>query len=104
MYAIIQDGGHQYRVEPGQRVQLQLRTAEAGQTLTLNQVCLVGGDGEPRIGTPYVEGATVEAKVVNALHKGKKIHVSNFKRRKNYHRKLGHRQRYTEVEITGING
>lgn len=105
MYAIIQDGGHQYRVENGQRLRVELRQVDAGATITFDQVRLIADEGqEPRIGKPFVDGATVEAKVVNPLFKSKKIDVQTFKRRKNVHRKIGHRQKYTEVEITGISG
>lgn len=104
MYAIIQDGGHQYRVEAGKRIQVELRDVEPGSTVTFNQVCLVAGEGDPRVGTPYVEGASVEARVVRAELKGEKIEAHTFRRRKGTHRRWGHRQRYTEVEITGISG
>ena len=104
MYAIIQDGGHQYRVEKGQRIQVELRATEAGATVTFDQVCLVAGDGGPRVGAPYVEGVTVEGKVVKPELKGTKIEAHTFRRRKGTHRRWGHRQRYTEVEITGISG
>ena len=105
MYAIIQDGGHQYRVENGQRLKLQMRDVEPGQTVTFSQVRLVGGDGSAaRVGKPFVDGATVEAKVTRPEYKDKKVVVSTFRRRKNTHRKIGHRQRYTEVQITAISG
>ena len=105
MYAIIKDGGHQYRVEPGQKVQVQLRPLNAGDTLTFDQVCLVGGgDGAPRVGLPFVDGVRVEAKVTKPEVKGKKLIVSFYRRRKHSRRKNGHRQHFTEVEITGISG
>ena len=103
MYAIIQDGGHQYRVEKGQRLQLELRKTEAGAALTFEKVCLIGGEKDgPRIGKPYVDGAKVEAKVLRPEVKAKKIEVYFYRRRKGSSRHIGHRQRYTEVEITDI--
>ena len=104
MYAIIQDGGHQYRVESGQRLQVQIRPVEPGDTIAFDQVRLVAGEGEARVGQPFVEGARVEARVLRSRVRGRKIVVSTFKRRKNVHRKIGHRQDFTEVEITGISG
>lgn len=102
MYAIIKDGGHQYRVEKGQKLEVELRPTENDATLTFDQVCLVGGEGDAKIGTPFVEGARVEAKVLDAEKKAKKIHVRTFRRRKGTRRHLGHRQRYVVVEITDI--
>ena len=104
MYAIIQDGGHQYRVEPGSRVRVQLKDWTEGDTVTFDQVRLIGGDGDARVGQPFVDGAKVEAKVTRAESKGKKIDVVFFRRRKGSRRHIGHRQKYTEVEITGISG
>ena len=103
MYAIIQDGGHQYRVTEGQRIRVQLRTVEAGESITFDRVCLVGGDAsEPRVGTPHVEGAQVEAKVLRAEVKDRKVYAFFYRRRKGSQKLNGHRQRYTEVQITGI--
>lgn len=103
MYAIIQDGGHQYRVEQGQRVRIHLREAEAGQTVTFEQVCLLAGDGgAPRIGNPFVAGAKVEAKILRPDVRAKKLFPSFYRQRKHTKRRIGHRQHYTEVEITGI--
>ena len=104
MYAIIQDGGHQYRVETGRRLRVEVRETEDGATLTFDKVCLVAGDGEAQVGTPFVDGASVEAKVTKAEVKGEKINAHTFQRRKGTHRRWGHRQRYTEVEITAISG
>ena len=101
MYAIIQDGGHQYKVEEGDVCRIQLKDVEVGASITFDKVAAVGGD-QLSVGTPYVSGATVEGTVVNQL-KGKKINVSFFRRRKDSRRVLGHRQRYTEVRINSIN-
>lgn len=103
MYAIIKDGGHQYRVEQGQRLRVQARPAGPGESITFDQVCLVAGDGgDPQVGTPFLEGARVEGRVVRPRVKGRKLDVFFFRRRKGSRRKLGHRQSYTEVEITDI--
>lgn len=100
MYAIIVDGGRQYRVEKDQILLIDYREAAEGSTLTLDQVLLVGGEST-KIGKPTVAGAKVEAEVLGD-QPGTKIYVSKFRRRKNYHRRTGHRAIYTKVKITGI--
>jgi large subunit ribosomal protein L21 len=75
---------------------------ENDKTVSFDRVMLVAGEGAPRIGAPFLEGATVSADVIGET-KGPKIDIQKYKRRKGYHRKIGHRQRYTEVRITGIN-
>jgi len=104
MYAIIQDGGHQYRVEKGQRLQVELKELDESGTMTFDNVCLLAGEGAAQVGTPFVEGARVEAKILKPEVKAAKIEGHTFKRRKGKHRRYGHRQRYTEVEITEIAG
>lgn len=104
MYAIIQDGGHQYRVEKGQKLSVQLRPGEVGQTFHFDQVCLVGGGGSPKIGAPFVSGAKVEAKVLKNNVGGIKLYPSSYRTRKHTKRRIGHRQHFTEIEITGISG
>ncbi len=101
MYAIIKTGGKQYRVSNGQALRVEKLDGEVGDALDLEQVLLVGGDGETRIGTPFLDGAKVGAKI-KAQGRAKKIIVFKKKRRKGYHKKQGHRQAYTEIEITGI--
>lgn len=101
MYAIIQDGGHQYRVEAGQVCRVQKKDAEVGSTLTFDQVAAVGGD-EMTVGAPFLDGATVSATVLRQ-GKAKKIVVAKFRRRKNYRRRQGHRQRFTEIRVESIN-
>jgi large subunit ribosomal protein L21 len=104
MYAVVDDRNQQYRVKPGDRLQIHLcRDATDGSTLTFDKICLVGDEGQGRIGTPYVAGATVTAKVVRALRKGEKVVTGKFRRRKNSRRKTGFRARYTEVQIESIN-
>jgi large subunit ribosomal protein L21 len=104
MYAIIQDGGHQYRVEMGQRLKVQRKDVVAGAEITFKEVCLLANGDEPRIGKPYVSGASVLAKVLQPEVKAKKVITLKYRRRKNSQRKRGHRQKYTEIEITEIRG
>ena len=104
MYAIIQDGGHQYRVEMGQRLRIQKKDAAAGSTIAFKEVCLLSSGDEPKVGKPFVSGASVHAKVLQAEVKAKKVITLKYRRRKNSQRRRGHRQRYTEVEITEIRG
>lgn len=105
MYAIIKDGGHQYHVEVGQRVRVQKRDVAPGATVTFKDVCLLATkDDQAKIGKPFVAGASVEAKVVQAEIKAKKVIILKYRRRKNSQRRNCHRQKFTEVEITGIKG
>ena len=105
MYVIIVDGGRQYRVEQGVKLDIDLRSeVKAGDTIEFSQVLAIGGDEGLKLGTPHVDGAKVTAKVISAEEKGEKIYVEKFRRRKNYHRRNGHRQRYTRIEIGEISG
>ncbi|WP_100488709.1 50S ribosomal protein L21 [Sporolactobacillus pectinivorans] len=101
MYAIIETGGKQLKVEEGQSIFVEKLVAEAGETVTFDKVLFVGGD-DTKVGTPTVEGASVTAKVVEQ-GRDKKIIVFKFKKRKNYRRKQGHRQPFTKVTIEKIN-
>ncbi|AQQ52900.1 50S ribosomal protein L21 [Planococcus lenghuensis] len=101
MYAIIETGGKQVKVAPGQEIFIEKLPAEAGDTVTFDKVLLVGGDNT-QVGAPYVDGATVTAKV-EKQGRAKKITVFKYKAKKNYRRKQGHRQPYTKVVIDGIN-
>ena len=103
MYAVIQTGGKQYRVQQGDVIFVEKINAQADEAVTFDEVLLVGNDGETKIGTPVVEGAKVEGKVL-AQVKSKKIVVYKYKAKKNERKKQGHRQSYTKVEITAING
>jgi large subunit ribosomal protein L21 len=101
MYAIFRAAGKQFRAEKGKTLRLPLMEAAAGSKITFDEV-LLSSDGDTiRTGAPLVSGATVEAEVVGE-GKEPKIYVFKFKRRKNYRRKTGHRQRYTEVRITDL--
>ena len=103
MYAIFRTAGKQFRAEPGRTVRIpSVASAQPGDTLTFDEV-LLGSDGNSvKAGTPLLSGAKVTAEVVKH-GKGDKIVVFKFKRRKNYARKQGHRQKYTEVRIGDIN-
>ncbi|HET7522408.1 MAG TPA: 50S ribosomal protein L21 [Bacillales bacterium] len=101
MYAIIETGGKQVKVEEGKTLFVEKLDVPAGDTITFDKVVFVGGD-EVKVGTPHVEGATVTGKV-DEHGRGKKITVFKMKRRKGYRRKQGHRQPYTKVLIEKIN-
>jgi large subunit ribosomal protein L21 len=101
MYAIIETGGKQYRVQKGDVLRLEKLEAEAGATVDL-PVLLLGGD-TVQVGTPRVDGAVVKAEVV-AHGRGNKIHIYKFKAKTNYRRHNGHRQPYTEIRVTDIVG
>ena len=102
MYAIIETGGKQYKVENGDVVFIEKLDAEADSVVTFDKVIAVGADDGIKVGAPYVDGATVSAKVLKN-GKGKKVVVATYKPKKNEKRKMGHRQPYTKVEISAIN-
>ncbi|WP_078555348.1 50S ribosomal protein L21 [Bacillus alkalicellulosilyticus] len=102
MYAIIETGGKQVKVEEGQEIYIEKLDAVEGDEVSFDKVLLVGGD-QTKVGAPYVEGATVTAKV-EKQGRQKKIIVWKMKAKKNYRRKQGHRQPYTKVTISKING
>lgn len=101
MYAIIETGGKQVKVVEGQEIYVEKVAAGESDAVTFEKVLFVGGD-DVKVGAPYVEGATVTAKV-EKQGRQKKITVTKFKRRKNYHRTQGHRQPYTKLVIDKIN-
>jgi large subunit ribosomal protein L21 len=103
MYAIITDGGRQYRVEEGQEVDVDYRDASKGSQVQFDKVLAVSGDGGLKLGQPLVSGATVTAEVVG-VEMGDKVFVQKFRRRKNYRRRTGHRQMFTRVKISKIQG
>ncbi len=102
MYAIIKTGGKQYRVQEGDVLRVEKLDADEGQTFEFDEVLAVSGEEGLTVGTPNVEGAKVEARVLNH-GKGKKIIIYKYKPKKNYRKKQGHRQPFTEVQITKIN-
>jgi large subunit ribosomal protein L21 len=101
VYAIIRAGGKQYRVEQGDVVRLERLDYEVGKTVTIDDILLVGGDGDVRIGTPTVAGASVAATVVEQS-RGAKIRVFKYKKRKHYRRTRGHRQHVTALRIDAV--
>lgn len=104
MFAIIEDSGHQVRVEEGLQLAIDFRSGgDDGASLTFDKILLANGGGASVIGRPYIDGATVEAEIIGAEVKGPKLEIQKFRRRKNYRRHTGHRQKYTMVKITGIN-
>lgn len=104
MYAVVEDSGTQFKVSEGDLMQIDLRDLpESAKTVTFDRVLVVGGDSA-KIGAPYVNGAKVEAEILEHDFKGEKIDVIKFKRRKGYRRKQGHRQRYMKVRVTSITG
>jgi large subunit ribosomal protein L21 len=102
MYAVIKTGGKQYRVAEGQKLRVERLPGNPGDSLNFDQVLLVGGDA-PKVGRPLVAGASVSAQILGQ-DRAKKIIVFKLRRRKNYRRKQGHRQPYTELRITAIKG
>ena len=102
MYAIIKTGGKQYRVAPGETLRVEKLEGSVGDNVKLDSVLLVGGEGETRIGKPYLDGAAVDAEIVEQ-GRAKKIIVFKKKRRKGYHKKQGHRQYFTGLKIKEIN-
>lgn len=102
MYAVIKTGGKQYRVATGDRLKVESVKAEAGQEINLDEVLLVGNGESVTVGAPRVSNASVTAKVVGHGRLDK-IKIIKFRRRKHHRKQMGHRQNYTELEITGIN-
>jgi large subunit ribosomal protein L21 len=101
MFAIIETGGKQYRVEQGLEFKVELLDVEPGSELALDKVLLVSGDGPAKIGAPYVEGAKVACEVLGH-GRGEKIFVFKKKRRNDFHKKTGHRQDYTSLKVKSI--
>ena len=103
MYAVVRTGGKQERVSPGERLKVEKLDGEVGAEIALDEVLFIGGEGEPRIGQPTLVGAKVIAKIVGQ-GRGEKIRVFKRRKRKGFHKTIGHRQCYTEVEIKEITG
>lgn len=102
MYAVIETGGKQYRVSEGDVIRVEKLTAEAGAPVEFDRVLMVGKDGDaPVLGAPFVKGGKVSG-TVKSLGRHDKIFIFKLRRRKNYRRRGGHKQHYTEVQITGI--
>lgn len=101
MYAVVRTGGKQIRVSPGEAVWVEKLPGEIGEQIQLDEVLLLGGDGEPTIGSPQVPGARVVA-TITGHGLGEKLVVFKYKRRKRYRRKQGHRQSYTQIRVERI--
>jgi large subunit ribosomal protein L21 len=103
MYAVIKTGGKQYRVQQGDVIRVELLEGDKGGKITFDQVLMIGGNDSPKVGAPTVPGAKVEAEILDPMALGAKtLHFT-----KNYFgftRRRGHRQKYTEIKITGITG
>ena len=104
MYAIVEINGQQFKAEEGKKLFVHhIKDVEAGKNVEFDKVLLVDKDGAVTVGAPTVEGAKVVVEVVNPLVKGDKVIVFKMKRRKDFRKKNGHRQQYTQVEIKSIN-
>lgn len=101
MYAVIQTGGKQYRVKQGELLKIETVEAEAGQEIEFDKVLMIQSDDGIKVGRPFVEGGKVTA-TVKSQGRHPKVKIIKFRRRKHYMRRAGHRQNYTEVQITGI--
>lgn len=101
MYAIIDDGGRQHKVTTGDVIRID-REATDEKKITFDRVLLVGGEGDAKIGTPLVPGATVVGDILGAI-KGQKIDTVKYRRRKGFHKKIGHRQTQLHIKISAIN-
>ena len=102
MYAVVKTGGKQYRVSEGDRLRVETLKVESGEEVSLTEVLMVGSGESVTVGTPMVANASVSAKVLNH-GRGTKVKIIKFHRRKHHRKQSGHRQNYTELEITGIN-
>ena len=103
MYAVIKTGGKQYRVSEGDILKVEKLDAEQGSTVDFDQVLMVADGDDIKIGAPLVEGSKVSA-TIEEHGRGKKIEIIKFKRRKHHMKRMGHRQAYTKLKITGITG
>ena len=103
MYAIIETGGKQYRVKNGDQIAVEKLNVADGEQVVFDKVLVIGDGAEARVGAPYVDGATVEGKVIES-GKGKKVIIFKYKAKKDYRKKQGHRQPYTMVKIESLTG
>ena len=102
MYAVFETGGKQYKASVGDILFVEKLNVEAGETVKFEKVLLVSDNGEIKAGTPYVDGAVVEA-TLEKNGKGKKIRIFKYKAKKTYRKRIGHRQPYSKVVITAVN-
>ncbi|MCE5387434.1 MAG: 50S ribosomal protein L21 [Acidithiobacillus sp.] len=103
MYAVFESGGKQYRVTIGDRLRLEKIEAEPGSQLVLDRILMLGEGDEVRFGQPHLQGATIKADVLTQ-GRADKIHIFKMRRRKHFRKRQGHRQYFTEVRITSIDG
>jgi large subunit ribosomal protein L21 len=103
MYAVIKTGGKQYKVAAGEKIKVEQIAADVGQEIVIDQVLAVGSGADLKVGTPLVSGATVSATIV-AHGKHDKVRIFKMRRRKHYQKHGGHRQTYTELQISAVNG
>ena len=101
MYAVIKTGGKQYKVAAGEKIKVEQLAAEVGQDVTIDRVLAVGSGADLKLGSPWVDGATVQATVV-AHGRHDKVRIFKMRRRKHYRKQGGHRQNYTELQIGSI--
>ena len=101
MYAVVQTGGKQYRVSLGDVINVEKLNVEVGQKVVLDEVIALSGDGETIVGKPFVDGASVECEVLGQ-GKAKKVIIYKYKAKKDYRKKQGHRQPYTQLKVTNI--
>ena len=101
MYAVIKTGGKQYKVAAGEKIKVEQIAADVGQEITIDEVLAVGNGAELKIGSPLVSGAIVKATVV-AHGKHDKVRIFKMRRRKHYQKRQGHRQAFTEIEISAV--
>ena len=102
MYAVIKTGGKQYRVAAGEKIKVEQIVAEVGQEIRLDRVLAIGNGAELSVGAPWVAGASVVAKVL-AQGRHDKVRIFKMRRRKHYQKRQGHRQAFTELEISAVN-
>ncbi len=102
MYAVIKTGGKQYRVSAGDKLKVESLDAAEGADVQIDEVLMIGNGDDVTIGSPLISNASVSARVLEH-GRGKKVNIVKFRRRKHHRKQMGHRQNYTELEITGIN-
>ncbi|MGA9333514.1 MAG: 50S ribosomal protein L21 [Rudaea sp.] len=103
MYAVIKTGGKQYRVMQGETLRVEKLEADVGTAITFDEVLLLGSADDITVGAPLIGGASVAA-TIKSHGRADKVRIIKFRRRKHHQKQMGHRQHYTEVEITGISG
>ncbi len=102
MYAVIKTGGKQHRVSTGDKLKVESIDASEGQDIQLDEVLMIGNGDDVTVGSPLICNASVTARVIEH-GRGQKVNIVKFRRRKHHRKQMGHRQNYTELEITGIN-